>query len=322
MKEDILNILDLHRGDYISGQDLAEKLEVSRTAIWKMIEKLRDQGYEIEAVNRKGYRLVGNFDRLTEGGIRKNLRPELKNMSLKIFEEIDSTNTEMKRWLEEGDVHTFDAILAEGQTKGRGRSGKTFESPLHTGAYLTLLWYKEGEGDLRDQDLITIKVSLAVARAVEALTDLKPGIKWVNDVLIDHRKFCGILTEADFSLEDQKISAIYTGIGLNVRTPQEVFSEEIQNKAGSLNTDVLRNDLVAELLNQLYEVKTQGKDQVIAAYKSYSVVLNREISFQYNGVKKRGLVKDINEEGHLIVDCGKEVIELNAGEVSIEGDFY
>lgn len=322
MNREVLDFLEFHRDQYISGQDLANKLGVSRAAVWKEIENLRSQGYLIEAKPKKGYRLQGDFDRLSKGGIQKNLCSELKDKEIFIYQTIDSTNMEMKRKLQKGEVHSFDSILSEEQTQGRGRRGKIFESPKHTGLYLTVLWYREGEGPLVDQDLITIKASLAVLRAVKKTTNLDPKIKWVNDLLLGKKKFCGILTEGEFNLENQEISAIYTGIGINLKTEAKQFSKEVRDVATSLNTNILRNDLAAEILNQLYSLKEENRQEVLQAYREASMILGKEVSFVYEGKKVFGRAKDIDEKGHLLVDVQGKTIHLNAGEVSISGDFY
>ncbi|MBS4871941.1 MAG: biotin--[acetyl-CoA-carboxylase] ligase [Peptoniphilus sp. oral taxon 375] len=321
MKEEVLNFLEAHREDYVSGQDLADQLGVSRAAVWKAIETLRSQGYTIEAKPKKGYRLLGDFDRLSQGGIRKYLPEALKDRQIFIYDSLDSTNTEMKRKLEKNQVRPFDVVLAEEQVQGRGRRGKVFASPKHTGLYMTLLYYKEGEGDLEDQDLITIKAALAVLRAVKKTTGLEAKIKWVNDLFFANKKFCGILTEGEFNLENREISAIYTGIGINIRMPEEGFGPDLEKIATALNVDLLRNDLAGEIISQLYFLKDQDRREVIRAYKEASLVLGRKISFNYQGQDLVGRAKDINDQGHLLVDLSGQTLTLKAGEISIRGDF-
>ncbi|MDO5714164.1 MAG: biotin--[acetyl-CoA-carboxylase] ligase [Tissierellia bacterium] len=319
IKEKVLALLESYRGEYISGQELADKLEVSRTAIWKATNELKEEGYEIQGIRNKGYQLSGNLDRLNDGAIRKNLVQELKDINLFIYDEVDSTNTQGKRLNLEGKLNQWDVVLAEKQSLGKGRSGKSFESPKYGGIYMTILYRKDKSGlDPMINTLTTVRGAVATAIGIEEIGNVKPGIKWVNDLYLEGKKICGILTEGDLDIENGKITDIYLGIGINVHTKREEFSQEIKDIAGSIQKDIFRNDLISRILNNLYEMENWTEDRIIKEYKKRSILLGKEIIYEKNGKKIDGVAKDINEQGHLIVETNGQEECLIAGEVNIK----
>ena len=196
-----------HADTYVSGEGLASALGISRTAVWKAIGQLKEQGYEIESVTRKGYRLLSRSDVLSEGGIRRHLKhPEL---SLQVFSTIGSTNTELKA-LAARNAEAGLALVASQQTAGRGRLGRSFYSPPDTGIYLSLLLRPR----LRAQEAtaITAAAAVAVAETLEELSGEPMEIKWVNDVYHHGRKVAGILTEAAMDFESGFLSYVVVGI--------------------------------------------------------------------------------------------------------------
>ena len=252
-KEKVLQYLEQHKGESISGQDLADKLEVSRTSVWKAINGLKKEGYQIEATTNKGYQLSIDTDLLSEAAIVPLLSEALKGHRVIAHKTIDSTNLEAKRIVNEDP--TFEGvILSEEQTKGRGRLGRVFYSPSESGLYMSLVL--RPVADLDNATLITTAAAVAVCQAIETLTGKKPQIKWVNDIFLDGRKVCGILTEGIMDMESRTIGTIILGIGLNFREPETDFPDEIQSIAGTLfdkkNAAVTRNQMVAEILNRFY----------------------------------------------------------------------
>ncbi|HRM19631.1 MAG: biotin--[acetyl-CoA-carboxylase] ligase, partial [Trichococcus flocculiformis] len=248
-KEKVLQYLEQHKGESISGQDLADKLEVSRTSVWKAINGLKKEGYQIEATTNKGYQLSIDTDLLSEAAIVPLLSEALKGHRVIAHKTIDSTNLEAKRIVNEDP--TFEGvILSEEQTKGRGRLGRVFYSPSESGLYMSLVL--RPVADLDNATLITTAAAVAVCQAIETLTGKKPQIKWVNDIFLDGRKVCGILTEGIMDMESRTIGTIILGIGLNFREPETDFPDEIQSIAGTLfdkkNAAVTRNQMVAEIL--------------------------------------------------------------------------
>lgn len=317
-KERVLAALEAHRGEHISGESLAKELDVSRTAIWKAIELLRGEGYDIEATPRKGYRLVGDFDRLSEGAVRAHLPAPLKDISLSIFPTIDSTNNEAKRRFLEGSLHRWDTILAEEQTKGRGRTGKSFTSPAHTGLYMTTL-FREGPLPIQETEelLVTVRAAVAVCRAIESLTGLSPKIKWVNDLYLNDKKICGILSEAELSMESHELLAIYLGIGINVTTRPKDFGE-VADVAGSLDVPLFRSELAAAILRELLALEEISREEIMQSYRERSFLIGRRVSFIYQGRSLEGLVTRLDDEAHLHIDVDGDILVLSSGEVSFQ----
>ncbi len=230
-KEKVLQYLEQHKGESISGQDLADKLEVSRTSVWKAINGLKKEGYQIEATTNKGYQLSIDTDLLSEAAIVPLLSEALKGHRVIAHKTIDSTNLEAKRIVNEDP--TFEGvILSEEQTKGRGRLGRVFYSPSESGLYMSLVL--RPVADLDNATLITTAAAVAVCQAIETLTGKKPQIKWVNDIFLDGRKVCGILTEAGADIESGQLEWLVVGIGLNLTSRPEDWPEELRPIAGSL----------------------------------------------------------------------------------------
>lgn len=322
-KEQVLKELEYNRDIFISGQDLAKKLNISRTAVWKAIDSLRNDGFVIHSTTNKGYRLSNESDKLTEVGIRKNLESHLKNMALKVFDEIDSTNTEAKRMLCSQNVDDFTALVADEQTQGRGRRGKSFSSPKGTGIYISFIIKPTENFDLSYFDLVTIRAAVAIMQTIESFIKEDIGVKWVNDIYLRGKKVCGILSELDADFESMAVNSVIVGIGVNFKTPQNGFDEAIRNIAGGVDLPhVSRNEFTAKLVNIFYRTYYEMTcEDVLALYRKHSVVLNRRVSFQKNGIDYEGTAIDINERGNLVVETEEGIVILSSGEISIQGDF-
>ena len=198
-KERLLTLLETRRGSFLSGEEAARELAVSRAAVCKAVKALRQAGYPIDAVTNRGYRLSEQGDVLSAQGIAKYLNPELRPL---VEKTLDSTNAAVRRLAEQG-APEGTVVLAGSQTQGRGRYGRTFYSPEDTGVYLSLLL--RPAGDPQQTVLLTAAAAAAMCQAMEALGVENPGIKWVNDIFLSGRKVCGILCEASFSLETGEI---------------------------------------------------------------------------------------------------------------------
>lgn len=313
VKEKLLGILDKSEGKAVSGQDLADSLGVSRTAVWKAMKKLAEQGYEIEAVRNRGYRLIKAGDIMTSDSIRSFLAEELKSAKIIVLKTVDSTNTYAKKAAADG-AESGTIIVAEHQTAGRGRRGNSFHSPDKTGLYMSVILRHSQYGD--NTDLLTICAGCSVCAAIEKLTDKKPLIKWVNDVYLDGKKICGILSEATADIESGSLDSVVVGIGINLTN--EEFPEEIRNKAGALGVGISRSCAAAEVVNQLYLCLRRSREDILKDYKEHSLVLNKDVHFVENGINKIGKAIDIDDKGQLIVitDEGEKV--LNSGEISVK----
>lgn len=313
VKDNLLNILENSNGKALSGQELADSLGVSRTAVWKAMKGLREQGFEIEAVQKRGYRLIKSGDLLTAEGVRAYLPKELKNNKIIVLKSVDSTNTYAKKSAADG-AENGTVILAERQTAGRGRRGNSFYSPDKKGLYMSVIFrhnrFKE------NPDLFTVCAGCSVCAAIETLTEKKPLIKWVNDIYLEGKKICGILSEATLDIESNAVDNVVVGIGVNLTTDD--FPTEIQNKAGALNVNISRNRMAAEIIAQLYRCLERSREKNLEDYKAHSLVLGKEVHFIQNGASRSGKATDIDEKGQLIVitDKGREI--LNSGEISVK----
>lgn len=242
MREQMLAMLK-ESDDFVSGQELCGKLSVSRTAVWKAINSLKEAGYVIEAVRNRGYRLVSCPDVLLSDEIQSQLETKWFGRKISYFDVIDSTNSEIKRQAEKELIPGMLAI-AEKQTLGRGRKERHWESPAKTGIWMSFAV----KPDLPPYkaSMITLVTALAVAKAIKDVTGLNTEIKWPNDIVIGSRKVVGILTE--MSAEMTTINYVVIGIGINVN--MESFPAELEDKATSLyiagGTKVRRSSIVAK----------------------------------------------------------------------------
>ncbi|MDE5978367.1 MAG: biotin--[acetyl-CoA-carboxylase] ligase [Turicibacter sp.] len=317
LKQEVLTLLEENREHYVSGQEIANQLSFSRTAVWKAIKALKEDGYEIEAISNKGYRLSQNCDCLSKEGIYCYLSEENRNIPIEVYQQIDSTNTKAKKEAMNGARHGT-IILAEEQTAGRGRLGRSFYSPKGTGIYMSLVLRPQLH--LSQSMYVTTSVAVAICRVIERLTKHQPKIKWVNDIYLDSKKICGILTEALTDFESGQVQAIILGIGLNVSTQD--FPLELQSLATSLNPEALtRNQICAALLDEILSLKDSlTTPDLLEEYKARSNVLGKWVTFTKNNKTYEALAVDIDVEGRLIVQLkeGKEML-LNSGEISVRG---
>ncbi len=328
MRKEILSMLR-ETGGYVSGQELCERLQVSRTAVWKVISQLKEEGYGIEAVKNRGYHLVSAPDVMTEEEIGSHLRTEKMGQSCVCFEETDSTNTRAKQLAEEGMPHGT-LVCAERQTVGKGRRGKGWSSPPGEAIYMSVL--------LRPQilpahaSMLTLVMGLAAAQACneilrEILEDEAPAvqIKWPNDLVLKERKIAGILTE--LSTEVDYINHIVVGIGINVNTEQ--FPEEIAGTAISLyqaaGRKFSRAKLTARCMERLeacYEtfLKTEDLSLLQEDYGRLLVNTGKGVRVMEPGNEYVGTALGINDRGELLVrrEDGS-VTAVYAGEVSVRG---
>ena len=318
-KEKALRALQ-ENGGYLSGEALSEQLDISRAAVWKAITALREQGYEIDSVTGKGYRLVSCPDILTEEAIRSGLTGSLVTR-IYTMESVDSTNNEAKRRAQEGAPHGS-VFVAEEQTGGKGRLGRVWKSPPKTGLWFTLLLRPNATPEQVTN--LTLFAGLAVSRAIHALTGLPAQIKWPNDVVIEGKKVCGILTE--MAAEMESVEYVIPGIGVNVNT--ESFPEDIAWKATSLylstgkkwSRATVLQAILREMEELLHRQEEKGTGAVLAEYRENCVTIGKPVSTQRGHIRLSGIAEDITDTGELIVrqSNGSELI-INSGEVSVQG---
>ena len=308
LKNDVLYEL-MNANDYISGEVLARKFNKSRAAVWKAVKSLIGDGYNIEAITNNGYRLLGGNKLVSESAIKALLENEIDVIH---YPCVDSTNNCCKRLLADGKNGEF-LVVADEQSAGRGRQGKSFFSPKQNGIYFTLVL--KPYSALQNAVTATTAAAVAVCKAIEELTDKKPKIKWVNDVYLDGKKICGILTEAITNFEENIVESVIVGIGINI-TPSDA-PKEIEN-IGFLNTDIDKNQLIAKITNELVKIACDDYKNFIDYYRSHSLVLGQKIKFIQNGRVMPATAIAIDETGGLEIELenGERQI-LRSGEISI-----
>ena len=316
-KQQIAALLEQSETEYLSGSAIAETLGLTRAAVWKCVKQLEAEGYDIEST-KKGYRLGENNDALSEGLIRKYLGNYAERMTLEVLSSVDSTNNYLK--LKASKTPSWHAAIASQQTAGRGRMGRSFVSPANTGVYLSVLV----RPDLPAREALKLTTASAVAAclAIEECTDSKAQIKWVNDVYVNGKKTCGILTEASIDLESGGLDWAVMGIGFNVYEPEGGFPEEIRSVAGAITekrSRDLRSRIAASFLKHYYDIVEIGRlDGFAEEYKRRSFIIGERVNVLRGGSSRPAKALDIDDECRLIVeyeDGSKET--LSSGEVSI-----
>lgn len=317
MREKIMKILKSSSG-YVSGEAISNQLGVSRAAIWKHIKALREDGYEIESVTNKGYRLINSPDRLTAAELSDGLCTSFVGQHAVFFEETDSTNIRAKHSSEQPDGTVF---ITERQTGGKGRLGRAWFGPPGVGVWMSLLL----KPSLPPEDVpqVTLIAGLAVCRAVRTVSRLPAMIKWPNDVIVNGKKICGILTE--LSAEMEQVNFIVCGIGINVNT--EAFDGELSKKATSLlmesGTSQNRKAIAQAVLTEfesLYQLfLKEGFSSLLSEYKSFCATLNKDVTISRAGKEESARAVDIDSFGCLIIDQNGVRTSIQSGEVSVRG---
>lgn len=320
-KEEILTIFENNKGAYFSGEDIAEKLSVSRTAVWKAVKSLRNEGYHICAIQNKGYCLSIETDILSVQGIQKYLKPSCRSMELNVVPALNSTNVMVREKAAAGAPEGY-TVIANKQTNGKGRGGRGFFSPSDTGIYMSLLlrpFHYSSQQAVR----LTTMAAVAACEAIEAVSGEKAQIKWVNDIYVSGKKVSGILTEASFGLEDGFLEYAVLGIGINVSPPKGGFPDELQNIAGTVFHEAQndgKNHLAAEFLNRFMEYYTMSdQTNYVDNYRSRSLVIGKEIEVLFSGYQRKAVALDVDKDCRLIVKYEDGKTEsLSSGEISVK----
>lgn len=319
-KSAVLRILLDNQGTPISGEAVAQRLSVSRTAIWKAINELKKDGHQIESVTNQGYTYRAS-DILTAEGIDYHLAPGTPVMTIQIVDELESTNQTLKKMAIDG-VPSNTLLIVNKQTKTRGRFGREyFAVDSGQGIYFSLLLHANQQfSEVAQYTLIT---AVAMARTIETFQKRPATIKWVNDVFIEGQKVAGILSEAMTDVETQTIGSVIIGVGTNFTITEDDFPEELRQKATSVFPDgqatTSRNQFVATFLNEFYQLLVdQPQHPTIEEYRSRSLVIGKEVTFTYNRKPYKGIATTINDQGELVVtlDTG-DVLSLSSGEISL-----
>ena len=334
VKSQLLRLLMDNRCEYISGETLAHKLVVSRNAIWKAVESLRAEGYRISAMTNKGYRLEENGDIITEAG----LTGFIKNtgvFQVDIRKSVTSSNSVLRELASKGAPEGY-VLIAEEQTAGKGRLGRSFHSPGGHGVYFSLL-LRPGDrafgsdhgpqsaiSGAGDTSLITAAAAVATAQAIEEFTGVHAGIKWVNDLFVNGKKVCGILTEAVFSMESGMMESAVLGIGINITRAEEGFPEMLEGIAGTLTDRATGGDgercrIIAATLDYFWKYyKSLSSREFLDEYRERSIVTGRDIMVLSGGGQRIARALYVDDNCGLVVRYEDgETATLVSGEVSI-----
>lgn len=327
MKSEILHLLRC-ADDYVSGQQLCETFGVSRTAVWKVINQLKEEGYVINSVQNKGYRITEYPDIIIASEIESLLLDDDGNMQgicqhIKYFDETDSTNNQAKLAAEK-DAQDGTLFVAECQTGGRGRRGRTWVSPAGSGIWMSLLLRPHISPE--SASMLTLVLAVAMVEAInEEVKDAKCYVKWPNDIVLNSKKISGTLTE--MSAEMDAIHYVVIGIGINVNTTD--FDESIKDMATSIyletGTKVKRSSIIAAFsksFKKYYEAFLETEDLTLLIDRYNEILINkgRTVKAIYANKELIGEALGINKDGELIIKTEDGAsVAIRAGEVSVRG---
>ncbi len=319
IKHQVLKILEENRGNSVNGSKLASELFVTRSSIWKAVKALQKDGYHIEAVTNRGYCLLSHNDIVSSESITPYLKGNATSFTLEVRQSVTSTNTVAKELAANG-APEGTVIIAREQTEGRGRMGRSFYSPNSSGIYFTTIL--RPSLSVEDSLLITTAAAVAVAQAIEQVTGKNAMIKWVNDVFVEGKKVCGILTEASLNFENGGLEYAVVGIGINIKTND--FPEEINHIAGSIFTEApsdtpVNSMLIAEVLNNLASSMNSLTDKkYLEEYRKRSFLIGKDILVIKGSTSTPAKAIDIDEKARLVVEYEDHTREaLISGEVSV-----
>ncbi|AZK47204.1 biotin--[acetyl-CoA-carboxylase] ligase [Paenibacillus lentus] len=319
----LLDLLLSQPGQYVSGEEISRKLSISRTAVWKQINKLREEGYEFDAVSRKGYRLISKPERLEYSGLLQAMNTKSFGRKLKLLEVTTSTQEEVRLLAELGAAEGT-LVIAEEQTIGRGRQGRRWHSPAGKGVWMSLLL--RPPLPLTRAPQLTLLSAVAVCRAIRAVTGVEVGIKWPNDLLVHGRKICGILLESIG--EDEMIRYCIAGVGIDANLEPSDLPPELRTIATSLQIEsgrkvdrvVLIGAVIAEL-EKFYELYLEeGFAPIGHLWEALSVTTGQDITVKTAQGEVRGRAMGLDENGGLLVmQEDHRLTTIFSGEVQIDG---
>ena len=342
MKSEMIRLLRESR-EYVSGQELCDRFQVSRTAIWKTIGQLKEDGYVIEAKQNRGYRLLESPDTMEAYELESRIHTDWAGRSVSYKKKTGSTNIDCKQLAAQGAPHGALAV-AEMQESGRGRRGRGWQSPAGESIYMSLLCRPEFTPD--KAPMLTLVMGISVAEAVEEYTGLAAKIKWPNDIVVNGRKICGILTEMEMGLETKEIQYLVVGVGINVNNGftgmqqtgdwesarGEAFPGELRDKATSLFLEMGRKEekilraplvqYVMEAFEKNYELflQTLNLSGLRERYNGYLVNRNAAVKVLDPRGEYEGIAREIDDAGDLLVETEDgQVKKVYSGEVSVRG---
>jgi BirA family biotin operon repressor/biotin-[acetyl-CoA-carboxylase] ligase len=304
MDDEILQLLREHSSAFVSGEELSRRLNVSRTAVWKRMTHLRSLGYEIEASTRSGYRLIRSPDLLTPAEIKPSLKTECLGKAIHYFSRLNSTNIKAYELASQG-AEEGEVVVAESQTQGKGRLGRSWFSPPYLNLYLSVILRPRIPP--HQAPLITLMAAVATAEAIEKFSGLHPSIKWPNDILLGGRKVAGLLNE--IQSETDRVHFVILGIGVNLNVDQKMFPKEIRSIATSMKQEtgqvISRKDFLSSLLKRLEEwyaiyLKESG-DVLLNAWRDRAQIKGKSVKVTSFGETLSGIAVDVDSDGALLL---------------------
>lgn len=320
LDEKILNVLRHNRDSYVSGEELCKIAGISRAAIWKHIEKLREECYDIEALPHLGYKLVAIPDSLIPSEIKWKLKTKIFGKEIISYKKVDSTNIVAYELAEKG-MKEGTVILADEQAKGKGRHGRHWSSPSKGGIYMSCIL----RPSIAPNEIprITLLAAVAVAQAIRDVSSLEVTIKWPNDIMIDGKKLCGILTQ--MKAEQDSVDFVVLGIGINVNSPikqlpkgaSSIKEELYRTSAKAALSRVELTKRVLEKLEEYYNIlKKEGFEPIINTWKDLSLMIGSRVKVTLHSKTFEGLAHDINPDGALVVRTESGLLEkISSGDV-------
>lgn len=326
-KEKVLKYLKENCNSYVSGQEIADNLFLTRAAVWKAIKTLKAEGLNINGINNRGYCLVSDSKALSGELIKKELTYAKDGIEVIFLDETESTNEDAKKIGSTEGERNRKVVVSDYQSKGKGRRGRSFSSPKGSGLYMSFLLYPDIK--VEKAYMLTCAAAVATARAIGSVTGIEPSIKWVNDLYLGDKKICGILTEGIISMETGGLEYAVVGIGINIFAPFEGFPAEIKDIAGAIYEggeapDNVRNRICAAVIDNFLEITDSKSDDFIKEYKDRSNLIGAYVKvnpYGDSGKKLNGYAKvlDIDDDCHLVVEYEDGTKEaLSSGEVSVK----
>lgn len=316
-KDKVLEIFQNNVGESISGQEIADRIGVSRNSVWKAVIQLKNEGYHISSQTKSGYTFLSDNDIFNAASVKALMK---SNHEVIVFDRESSSNTVAKELAavnaEEGTV-----VIVKSQTGGKGRMGRSFISISENGLYLSIILRPELPA--AQSVSITVLGAVATAEAIEETSGEKCQIKWVNDIFIRGRKVCGILTEASMNFENDQLEYAVIGIGVNISPPsKDGFPNEIKDIAGSIYQDSApkgyKSILAAKIIDKFFEYYNEmEKKKYLKSYKEKSNIIGKPVSIYRGNEVIYGVAKDIDDDANLIVDTDSGVRKFNSGEARV-----
>ncbi|MBT2760695.1 biotin--[acetyl-CoA-carboxylase] ligase [Paenibacillus sp. ISL-20] len=315
----LLKMFQEHSGQFLSGEEISRKLSISRTAVWKQINKLRHLGYDFEAVPRLGYRMMDEPDKLSVEQLTSGMTSQYFGKPLKLLDKTTSTQEDARQLAEEGATEGT-LVISEEQTGGRGRMGKKFHSPRGKGIWMSLVLRPKQPLHLTQQ--LTLLTGVAVCRAITKCAGVQTDIKWPNDILFQGKKVCGILLES--ATEDERVRYCIAGIGISANLKESDFPEELRGVATSIRmaggATVNRTELIKSIMAEmevLYELyNEQGFEPIASLWEALSGTVGREVQVQTARDRFSGIATGLNRDGALLVrNQDDELIPVYSGEI-------